>query len=72
VIAAHGTAITRQALDAMTYLDAVVKEVQYVNPSGAMNFRHALKDLDIQGFRVPKDALLLLNWHVSLWVRGVG
>jgi hypothetical protein len=39
VLAAHGPAVTRRALDAMPYLDAVVKEVQYVNPSGAMNFR---------------------------------
>jgi hypothetical protein len=27
--------------------------------------RHALKDLDIEGYRVPKDSLLLINWHVS-------
>jgi hypothetical protein len=28
------------------------------------NARHALKDLDIQGRRVPNNALLLLNWQV--------
>jgi len=39
VIAAHGTAITRQALDAMTLLDGVVKEVQYVQPAMPVNFR---------------------------------
>ncbi len=39
VVAAHGPAITRASLDAMTYLDAVVREAQYVSPSAAMNFR---------------------------------
>ncbi|GBF87875.1 cytochrome P450 [Raphidocelis subcapitata] len=65
VVEAHGPAITRAALDAMPYLDAVVREVQYISPSGALNFRHTQRDIDVQGRRVPKDSLLLLHWQAA-------
>lgn len=39
VIASHGPGLSRAALDAMPLLDAVVKEGQYISPSGAVNFR---------------------------------
>jgi len=42
VVAEHGPALTRKALDASTYLDCLTKEVQYLHPSASMNFRWAL------------------------------
>lgn len=41
MVAAHGPGLTRAALDASPYLDAVVREVQYLSPSGAFNLRCA-------------------------------
>ncbi len=42
--------------------------MRFISPSTCFRsivHRHALKDLEIDGCRVPKDSLLLLNWHVS-------
>lgn len=45
IIAAHGPDLSRSALDAMSDLDAVIKEVQYLQPAGNIGIRCVLEML---------------------------
>jgi hypothetical protein len=51
VMAQHGPGLTPSALDAMTYTDAVIKEVLRVTPPSASVFRKATVDLEVN--RMP-------------------
>jgi cytochrome P450 len=48
VIATHGPSLTPAALDAMSYMDAVIREVLRITPPSASVFRKALVDLEVR------------------------
>lgn len=53
VIAKHGPSLTPAALEAMSYADAVIREVLRITPPSASVFRKATVDLEVrdsQGF----------------------
>lgn len=54
VVAQHGTKIDGAAVKAMTYTDAVVKEILRLHPIVGGTFRRALTDFNLCGYYVPK------------------
>jgi hypothetical protein len=59
VAAEHGPAIDGAAVKAMTYTDAVVKEILRLHPIVGATFRRALHDFDLFGYHVPKVSISL-------------
>ena len=57
--AEHGPAIDGAAVKAMTYADAVVKEILRLHPIIGATFRRALHDFDLFGYHVPKVSISL-------------
>jgi cytochrome P450 len=47
VIKTHGSALNPTALEAMTYADAVIKEVLRLTPPAAVIFRRTTVDLEV-------------------------
>ena len=54
IVKEHGPAIDGNTIKAMTYTDAVVKEVMRLHPIVGGVFRRALCDFDLGGFHIPK------------------
>ena len=54
VVKEHGPAIDGNAVKAMAYADAVVKEVMRLHPIVGGVFRRALRDFDLGGFHISK------------------
>lgn len=48
VIATHGPSLTPAALDAMSYADAVIREVLRITPPSASVFRKTMVDLEVR------------------------
>lgn len=57
VIATNGPSLTPAALDAMTYADAVIREVLRIAPPSASVFRKATVDLEVRGSLVAWEML---------------
>lgn len=47
MIKKHGPALTPASLEAMTYADAVIKEVLRITPPTAAIFRKAVVDMEV-------------------------
>lgn len=58
VVAEHGTEMDGAAVKAMTYTDAVIKEILRLHPIVGGVFRHALADFNLCGYHVPKVSQL--------------
>ncbi len=54
--AEHGPEIDGAAVKAMTYTEAVVREILRLHPIAGGTFRRALQDFDLFGYYVPKVA----------------
>ncbi|CAL8471479.1 g11021 [Coccomyxa elongata] len=61
VVAEHGAQMDGAAVKAMTYTDAVIKEILRLHPIVGGVFRRALADFNLCGYHVPKGSKLFLN-----------
>lgn len=65
VMAAHGPELSRAALEAMPYTEAVVKEVLRLLPPARAVFRRTTVDLEVAGHFIPAGTMLHLNFLVA-------
>uniref|UniRef100_A0A7S3E6C8 Cytochrome P450 n=1 Tax=Rhodosorus marinus TaxID=101924 RepID=A0A7S3E6C8_9RHOD len=56
----HGKELTYETLRNSKYLNAVVKEVLRLYPPVPIVSRQALEDVEVQGFRIPKNTLIVI------------
>lgn len=60
----HAGPLTLEALEAMVYLDQVIKEVLRLVPPGQAGFRKVLESCEIGGYRIPQ------GWTVGYQILG--
>lgn len=64
IIKEHGPEINKAVLDNCKYLDAIVRECLRMNPVGTAQYRKAIKDMEVMGYRIPAGTMLMFNISV--------